>query len=160
MRYLVHIICLGASGIFLIYQEIAIANLRDEIKSLVSEAPDTSESRPKQSSKPSWEGFFPNWKLTTPQENPGSLLKQRAFIAARDRNELLAGFDYLPSLNMDEDLENEIRLSLLEILAPLDPATTLTHADALSDQNSPKLLDFKLNTFRYLTQEDSAKANA
>jgi len=160
MKYLIPIVSLGGIVTFLIYQEIAIANLRDEIETMVAEVPDSSTSQPRQPQHQSQESILTNWKLFGNADDPGDILKQRAALAVMDRDELLESLDHLDTLKLDEDLDNDIRFSLLQFLASLDPATTLTLADALSDQNSLKVLNFKLNTFGFLTQQDSAKAAA
>ena len=125
---------------------------------MVAETQKSSDTRTSETPKHSWKSFLPGWKLTSPHEDPGALLKQRAVIAAMNRDELLDGLQQLTELDLDEELENDLRFSLLSCLAPLDPATTLTLADSLSDQGSLKIVNFKLKTFKFLSQQDTVKA--
>jgi hypothetical protein len=158
MKRLFPILSLAAVACFLTYQEIAIANLKNENETLPAPPQAPPNNRQSSNLKVSWKGFLTTWLPSKNQEDLGALLKQRAVLAAMDRDELLDGLDQLFKLDLDEQLKEEIHFSILQFLAPLDPATTLALADKLPDQNSLKVISFKLNTFKVLTHQDSTQA--
>ncbi|MEN8679928.1 MAG: hypothetical protein ABF391_07725 [Akkermansiaceae bacterium] len=158
VKKIVLISCLLMMTAFLIYQESVMAAHIARVEN--SKLPPQSPAKPHLASTPdfSWKGFIATWLPSETQEDLGALLKQRAVLASMNRDRLLEGLDQLPQLDLDEELEDELRFAILTFLASLDPFTTLKLAESLPNQNSWKVVNFKLNTFKFLAGEDVAKA--